>query len=102
MLAAYGLAALALVGAVVAPLIRRGEAIGWFGLLVVLAIGLFAEIWTAAVTTSRGMPPHGVPPNWWIAGVFLWGYPVAWAAALALSFRPTFYTESRPAVSAER
>ena len=91
MLAAYGLAALALVGVVVAPLIRRGDAAGWFGLLVLVAIGIGAEVATAALTT-----PHGVPPRFWIAGLFLWGYPVAWATALALSFRPTFRSEGRP------
>ena len=94
MLAAYGLAALALVGVVVAPLIRRGDAAGWFGLLVLVAIGVGAEVATAAATT-----PHGVPPRFWIAGLFLWGYPVAWGAALALSFRPIFRPEGRPAVS---
>ena len=98
MLAAYGLAALALVGVVVAPLIRRGDAAGWLGLLVLLAIGLGAEV--AAVTS--GVPPHGVPPRWWIAGLFLWGYPVAWGAALALSFRPIFRPEGHPAASGHR
>lgn len=102
MLAAYGLSAFALVGIVVTPLIRRGEAIGWYGLLALLAIGLSAELWTAAVTASRGIPPHGVPPTWWIAGVFLWGYPVAWATALALSFRSTFHAERSKALSADR
>ena len=72
MLAAYGLAALALVGVVVTPLIRRRDAAGWFGLLVLVAIGVSAEVATGAVTT-----PHGVPPRFWIAGLFLWGYPVA-------------------------
>ncbi len=76
MLAAYGLAALALVGVVVAPLIRRGD---------------------AADTT-----PHGVPPRFWIAGLFLWGYPVSWAAALALSFRTIFRPEGPPAAPVHR
>ncbi len=97
MLAAYGLAALALVGVIVAPLIRRGDAAGWFGLLVLVAIGVGAEVATAAVTT-----PHGVPPRFWIAGLFLWGYPVAWGAALALSFRPIFRPEGHPAASGNR
>lgn len=85
MLAAYGLAALALVGVVVAPLIRRGDPIGWFGLVVLVVIGVGAEVATAAVTT-----PHGVPPRWWSWGLALWAYPVAWGVALALSFRPIF------------
>ncbi len=97
MLAAYGLAALALVGVVVAPLIRRRDAAGWFGLLVLVAIGVGAEVATAAVTT-----PHGVPPRFWIAGLFLWGYPVAWGAALALSFNPIFRPEGHPAASVHR
>ncbi len=97
MLAAYGLAALALVGVVAAPLIRRGDAAGWFGLLVLVAIGVGAEVATAVVTT-----PHGVPPRFWIAGLFLWGYPVAWAAALALSFNPIFRPEGHPAASVHR
>lgn len=97
MLAAYGLAAFALVGVVVAPLIRRGDAAGWFGLLVLVAIGVGAEVLTAAVTT-----PHGVPPRFWIAGLFLWGYPVAWGAALALSYNPIFRLEGRPAASVHR
>jgi len=94
MLAAYGLAAFALVGVVVAPLVRRGDAAGWFGLLVLFAIGVGAEVATAAVTT-----PHGVPPRFWIAGLFLWGYPLAWGAALALSFNPILRPEGRPTVS---
>ena len=85
MLAAYGLAAFALVGVVVTPLIRRGDTVGWFGLLVLLVIGVGAEIATAAVTA-----PHGVGD---IRGVFLWGYPVAWVTALVLSFRPIFRPE---------
>lgn len=85
MLAAYGLAAFTLVGVVVAPLIRRGDAVGWFGLIVLVVVGVGAEVATAAVTT-----PHGVPPRFWIVGLFLWGYPVAWGAALVLSFRPIF------------
>ena len=97
MLAAYGLAALALVGVVVAPLIRRGDAVGWFGLLVLVAIGVGAEVATAAVTT-----PHGVPPRFWIAGLFLWGYPVAWGAALALSFNRIFRPKGRPAASVQQ
>ncbi len=97
MLAAYGLAALALVGVLVAPLIRRGDAAGWLSLLVLVAIGVGAEVATAAITT-----PHGSPPRFWIAGLFLWGYPVAWGAALALSFRPIFRPEGRPAASVHR
>ncbi len=97
MLAAYGLAALALVGVVVAPLIRRGDSAGWFGLLILVAIGVGAEVATAADTT-----PHGVPPRFWIAGLFLWGYPVTWGAALALSFRTVFRPEDRPAASVHR
>jgi hypothetical protein len=90
MLAAYGLAALALVGVVVAPLIRRGDAAGWWGLLAVFAVGVGAEVATAIVTT-----PHGVPPRFWIVGLALWAYPLAWGAALVLSFRPTFRPEIR-------
>ena len=85
MLAAYGLVGLVLVGVVVAPLVRRGDRIGWFGLLTSLVIGFGAEVITAVSST-----PHGVPPRYWIAGIFLWGYPVAWSTALAMSFGPTF------------
>lgn len=85
MLAAYGLVGLVLVGVVVAPLVRRGDKIGWCGLLTVLAIGFGAEVITAFSST-----PHGVPPRYWIAGIFLWGYPVAWTTALVLSFPPIF------------
>lgn len=85
MLAAYGLAALVLLGVVVAPLIRRGDKTGWFGLLAAFAIGFGAEAITAAIST-----PHGVPPQYWITGIFLWGYPVAWATSLAISYRPIF------------
>ena len=85
MLAGYGLAAFALVGIVIAPLIRRGDRMGWFGLLVVVVIGVGAEVATAVATT-----PHGAPPRWWSVGVGLWGYPVAWVTALALSFGPIF------------
>ncbi|MCI0424427.1 MAG: hypothetical protein L0Z47_01070 [Actinobacteria bacterium] len=60
MLAAYGLAALALVGVVVAPLIWRAEAAGWWGLLAVFAVGVGAEVATAlhtvALTQARGEP----------------------------------------------
>ncbi|MDX1449506.1 MAG: hypothetical protein R3246_10650, partial [Acidimicrobiia bacterium] len=90
MLAAYGLTAFALVGVVIAPLIRRGDPIGWFGLLVLLVIGVGAEVATAVVTT-----PHGVPPRWWSIGVGLWGYPVTWVTALVLSFGPTFRPDVR-------
>ncbi|MGB8360006.1 MAG: hypothetical protein WCE80_01240 [Acidimicrobiia bacterium] len=85
MLATYGLVAFALVAVVVAPLIREGHRMGWLGLLVVVVIGVGGEIPTAFVTT-----PHGVPPRFWSWGLFLWGYPMAWVAALVLSFRPIF------------
>lgn len=85
MLAAYGLAALVLVGVVVAPLVRRGHAAGWLGLAAVFLVGVGAEIGTAVVTT-----PHGVPPRFWSWGLALWGYPVSWAVALLLSFQPVF------------
>lgn len=93
MLAAYGLAALVLVAVVVAPLIRRGEPAGWLGLLAVFLVGVGAEIGTAVVTT-----PHGVPPRFWSWGLALWGYPVSWAVALGLSFRPVFRRDSAPPV----
>lgn len=85
MLATYGLVAFALVAVVVAPLIRDGHRMGWLGLLAVVVIGVGGEIVTAFVTT-----PHGVPPRFWSWGLFLWGYPIAWVAALVLSFRPIF------------
>jgi hypothetical protein len=94
MLATYGLAAFALVAFVVAPSIRGGHRVGWLGLLVVVVIGVGGEIATAFVTT-----PHGVPPRFWSWGLFLWGYPVAWGAALVLSYRSIFSpapTESEP------
>lgn len=94
MLAVYGLATLALVGVVVAPLIRRGNAAGWLGLLVLFVIGVGAEVTTAIVTT-----PHGAPPRYWIVGLALWAYPLAWGAALVLSFRPTFRPESDEGVA---
>jgi hypothetical protein len=87
MLAMYGLAALAMAAVVVAPLIRRGDAAGWSGLLVLCVIGVGAEIGTAVATT-----PHGVPPRW-IVGLALWTYPLAWGAALVVSFRPILRPE---------
>lgn len=92
MLAAYGLAAFALTGVVVAPLLKRGDRTGWFGLLALFAIGVTAEVATAAITT-----PHGVPPRWWSWGLLLWGYPVAWGTALVLSYRPIFRSATHTA-----
>lgn len=89
MLAAYGIAAFGMIALVVAPLVRRGDPVGWLGLLAVFVIGAGAEIWTALVTT-----PHGVPPRFWSWGLALWGYPVSWVVALALSFRPIFQSEA--------
>ena len=85
MLAAYGLASFALAGLVIAPLIRRGDRFGWYGLAIMLSIGFTAEVLAARVTT-----PHGVPDRWWSWGLMLWAYPITWASALALSMRPTF------------
>lgn len=85
MLAAYGVAAFGLIALVVAPLVRGGSPAGWLALLLVFVVGVGAEIWTAFVTT-----PHGVPPRFWSWGLALWGYPVSWLVALALSFRPIF------------
>ncbi|MDX1450162.1 MAG: hypothetical protein R3246_13995 [Acidimicrobiia bacterium] len=83
MLAVYGVAGLALGAGVVVPLLRRGDALGWWGLLVLVVIGVGGELATAVVTT-----PHGMPPRFWTAGWFLWGYPVAWVVALVVSYRP--------------
>jgi hypothetical protein len=90
MLATYGLVAFALIAVVIAPLIREGHRMGWRGLMAMVVIGVGGEIATAFVTT-----PHGVPPRFWSWGLFLWGYPMAWMAALVLSFRPIF----RPVVT---
>lgn len=90
MLAVYGLAALVLTAVVIGPLLRRGDAASWWGLVVLFAVGVGAEIVTAIVTT-----PHGVPPRYWIVGLALWAYPVAWGAALALSFGPIFSATHR-------
>lgn len=89
MLATYGLAAFALTGAVIAPLIRRGDRLGWYGLLILTAIGAGAEALIATITT-----PHGVAPRWWSWGLALWAYPLAWLTALVLSRRPIFETRS--------
>ncbi len=89
MLATYGLAAFALTGTVIVPLIRRGDRLGWYGLLVLTVIGASAEALTATVTT-----PHGVGPRWWSWGLALWAYPLAWLIALILSRRPTFASGS--------
>lgn len=89
MLAAYGLAAFALTAAVVGPLIRRGEKIGWYGLLILTVVGVGAEAATAFITT-----PHGVAPRWWSWGLALWAYPLAWGTALILSRRAIFETDA--------
>lgn len=96
MLAAYGMAAFALVAVVVAPLIRRGHQLGWYGLLILVLIGAGAEVVTAAVTAPHGIPQLAEGDS---RGVFLWGYPVAWATSLIVSFRPVFHPET---VSADR
>ncbi len=90
MLAVYGLAALVMAAVVVGPLLRRGRALGWWGLLVLFVVGVGAEVVTASITT-----PHGMPPRYWIVGFALWAYPTAWAAALALSFGPVFSAARR-------
>lgn len=89
MLAAYGLAAFAVTGGVIAPLVRRGDEMGWYGLLIVTAIGGGAEVITATITS-----PHGVPPQWWSWGLALWAYPLAWVTGLVLSWRPIFQSEA--------
>lgn len=85
MLAAYGIAAFALTAIVIAPLVHRGDKLGWYGLLVLLVIGVGTEVFVATVTT-----PHGMSPRWWSWGLALWAYPIAWATALLLSWRPIF------------
>lgn len=92
MLAAYGLAALLIAAVVIAPLVRRGNRYGWFGLLALLVVGFGAEVATAVITT-----PHGVAPRWWSWGLALWAYPIAWAAALGLSWRGTFRRDAAEA-----
>lgn len=89
MLATYGLAGLAVTGAVIAPLLKRGDRLGWFGLLILAVVGVGGEALTAAITT-----PHGVAPRWWSWGLALWAYPLAWVTALALSRRPIFRPDS--------
>lgn len=90
MLAAYGLAAFALAGTVIAPLLRRGERLGWFGLAVLVGVGIGAEAYTATITT-----PHGVTPRWWSWGLALWAYPAAWFVSLAVSRKPIFEPQSK-------
>lgn len=87
MAAFYGAAALALMVVIAATLLREGRRAGWFALLAAFAIGMVGETVTA-VTIGF----HGDPAQFLSWGLALWAYPVAWVAALALSYRPVFRT----------
>ena len=77
-------------------LLREGRPVAWFLLLVTLLVGLWADLVVGGFWFQHGSPLYallgirGQGFGW----EFLYLYPVAWAAALVLSYRPIFGTRA--------
>lgn len=74
----YAAIAGVLLSVIALTLLREGRRRGWFAVLLALLVGGSLEV---VMNGPRGYLYHHVG---------LYGYPVAWAAALALAFKPTF------------
>lgn len=81
---------LAAIGLAVAlgTLLREGRRVAWFVLLGLLVVGGGAEL---ALNGPAGLVfQHGFSSDSRPEGMALWAYPIAWAVALAISYRPIF------------
>lgn len=95
MAAAYTLVGAGMIGVVGHTLLRQGRRSGWWAVLLALVLGGGLELGAVLTIFPHGLPPRSIP-----AGLVLYAYPLAWAAALAISYRPIFRPD--PGSSARR
>ena len=74
----YAAIAGVLLSVIALTLFREGRRSGWFAVLFALLVGGGLEL---VMTSPIGYLYHHIG---------LYGYPVAWAAALVIAFKPTF------------
>ncbi len=82
--------------------LRAGRRVAWYTLLFTLVVGVGADLIVGAVWFQHGSPLYGLlgVQGHGVGWEFLDVYPVAWVAALAISYRPIF--RARAPYSPER
>jgi hypothetical protein len=85
MAGAYTLAAGVLLALVAWTMLRNGNRIGWYAVLLTFLCGTAFEV--VARTTIF---PHGIPPRSIPAGLILYSYIMALGSALLISYVPLF------------
>lgn len=65
----------------------QGKRTGWYAILLALLIGGGFELSGAAGTLYHGFPPS------WVMGLAIYAYPLAWGAALVISYSSVFKLE---------
>lgn len=92
----YTLIGLSLLCLIARTLLREGRRAGWYSVLFALLVGGLSELFIGAQWFQHGSPLYrlsGVQPigfGW----QFLYVYFAAWLAALVISYKPIFATES--------
>jgi len=89
----YALVGLFLLSVIARTLLREGRRVGWFAVLFALIFGGGFELIAGSFLYSHGLPIYEVFTGVTTQGFgweYLYTYFVAWAAALALSYRPIF------------
>jgi hypothetical protein len=84
-----------LLGVIARSLLREGRRAGWYAVLFALVVGGTLEL---LMNGPAGLLyHHGFAPNTTPGGEALYGYLVAWTAALALAHGPVFRRSARAA-----
>ncbi len=88
----YTIIGAVLLGVMVRTLLKEGRRSGWYALLFALLVGAGCDL-----VMQGGWYQHGSPLYQWFGGEsqgfgweFLYSYPVAWIAALVISYKPIF------------
>ena len=89
----YTIVGLFLLSMIARTLLREGRRAGWYAVLFALVFGSGFDLIAGAFLYSHGLPVYEVFTGVMSQGFgweYLYTYSVAWAAALALSYRPIF------------
>jgi len=86
----YAIVGLILLGVLARTLLREGRRAGWFAVLAALVLGGGIDLIMGGLWYQHGSPLYFLERPLGFGWQFFYVYPVAWAAALVLSYKPIF------------